>query len=237
MDSKVENVPEGLCPEELGDKTILLLETGSMAHILSHRVERVFLGKKDGVCLKVMEVTPFEYNTPDKIYQLDNIFLLENLIKMIFFNIRVIPAIKDYQMLVTPIFANNMILGSNEQYYIEMPFGQYYLKEMQESIQSKGFVLEATSRYKENIIKSDLFNDNVDYISDFGKSAPNQVREKYIQLVSRCLSLLEDNNFVEFNKEVIRKINTKNSGHIRERDSIETNPYITFKDIWLDNNS
>ena len=236
IDDQIEHVPSGVSCRNLDENICLRLKGESSAHILCHSISKVFLGQKDGVYVKAIEARPFEYNSQAHLYQMEDIFLFENLVRMIGFRFRVIPAVDGYETLITPIRLSSDMLrygDGNEEYYIEMPFADY-MAAMQEDLRKDGVVYDAVGRYKDQVIESTVFDANVDYIAGVTGGEKTEVRDKYKKLVKKCLEILGNETYKEFTQDVLRKVDEERSNGFIVRNPFERNPYITRRDIRLD---
>ena len=216
---------------QLQQQECLSLKNDSVRiHILNHRIKKIFLGEVNEQKVKVIEAVPFECNSKDSLYDIDDIFMLENIVSMINFNSRVLEATTGYEILVTPINPSATFLRfsfRNEQYYIEMPFGNLLL-DMSNILHTEGYIDSAFDKYYEQIIHSPLFGENVEYISDVNKKAKSDVEIKYQQLIKKCLELLQDSKYKEFNLFVLQRTDEeKGKDYTYRRDAIDLNPYTT----------
>lgn len=232
---QVKHVPDGMQGQNLDSAVCLHLKDKYPAHILDHRIVKIFLGQIEGQYVKALEAVPFECNTPDQLYKIDDMFFLENLVRMIALNLRVIPAVSGYEMLITPITPTGDMFWyghRNEPYYIEMPFAEH-LEEMWNALHSNGLIPDAVERYRDKIVDSALFRTNVEYIADITGEGSSRIRNKYIQFVEKCLELLSEKNYQKFNLDILEKVNIERTATFRNRDIIDLNPYITYRDIRL----
>ena len=206
------------------------------AHFISHRIERIFLGKINNDFVKAIEAVPFECNTPNCLYQIDDMFFLENLIRMIGLHLRVLPAIKGYESLITPISLGIEELKyslMDNQYYIEMPFGDC-IDSMKEALCCAGWIPDALDQYEKLILESELFHENIMYIANIRKEKQlSTIQDKYKQLIHQCLELLSCERYSEFNRTVLETAKKEESNRFREHDPIGNNPYITFRNVRL----
>lgn len=233
--NEVDSKPEGILAQNLDEVECFALVESTGPHILDHRAKRVFLGEKDGCFVKVIEFEPFQYNDPNNLYKVDDIFVLETLIHTINAKFRVLLAMDEYADLITPSGHSENLLDSCRPYYIELPFGDY-LPDMKERLLHDGFIRDAVHEFETNIIQSDLFSENVNYIADYAGKSPSEIRVKYTKLVHMCLTLLQDEQYKEFNRSILKRVDAFYS--ITDKlSSFENSPYFTFKSLLLDNNS
>lgn len=205
-------------------------------HILNHRIENIFLGRKGNRYVKALKAIPFKSNSPDLLYELDDIFMLENIIRMIELNWRVIPAMRGYEILVTPINSCNELAKfgvQNEQYYIEMPFKDL-ISEMSKNLHSESYIPNAVDRYYEQIIQSKRFTSNIDYIKEIKNEKKKSIQDEYQKLVKKCLELLENQRYKTFNISLLEKIKKEKESNKQEKNPIDNNPYIVYKSIFLE---
>lgn len=220
----------------LNDEECFKLKYEGSKHILNHRIKKVFLGRCGNQYLKVIEAIPFECNSPDFLYEIDDIFVLENMIRMIVLNLRVIPAMKGYEILVTPIVSSNQLFNygaKNEPYYIEMPFADFML-EMSATLHNDGYIQNAIDKYYEQVSESVLFTTNVDYIKDITTGNKSLIQDKYQQLIKKCLELLGDVRYKKFNESILERLDKEKESDFRKRDLIGYNSYIAYKSILSD---
>lgn len=232
---KVEQIPPDVQAKDLSRETCLDLMGNHSTHLLSHRITRIFLGKVDETFVKAIEAVPFECNIPNQLYQIEDLFFLEALVRMINLQIRVLPAAEGYEILVTPISSSIDELNYSywdKRYYIEMPFWKHQ-DEMRETLRSTGLISNAIDKYEKLIVGSDLFRENVSYIASTKMKQPQEIQKKYKQLVHKCLELLSDEAYKEFNLDVLRKADAEETNSFRERDPIDCNPYITYRNVRL----
>ena len=206
------------------------------AHILNHRIEKILLGKKGNQYVKAVKAIPFECNSRNLLCDVADIFMLENIICMIELNWRVIPAVRGYEILVTPIGSCGKLAQCgiiNQQYYIEMPFGDL-MSEMSTTLHGEGYIQNAVDKYYKQIIQSNRFTENIDYIKEVTNEKETSIQKKYQQIVKKCLELLEDQKYKIFNKSILKKIETEKTSNGKDKDSVENNPYIVYKSIYLE---
>lgn len=233
---KAEHVPPDIQSRTLLSTDCFDLMGKHSTHLLSHRATHIFLGKVDNVFVKAIEAVPFECNTSDRLYRIDDLFFIENLIQMINLRLRVLPATEGYEILATPIGLSIDELKYNlrdNQYYVEMPFGEH-LDQMRETLRSTGWISNALGKYEKLILHSGLFHENIRYIANINMEHPPKIQVKYEMLIHKCLELLGNEIYKEFNQNVINKMDAAERTYsFRERDPIEINPYITFKNARL----
>lgn len=220
----------------LDDKICFELERGPDSHILNHRIKKIFLGKKGNQYVKVVEAIPFECNHPNLLYDIDDIFMLENIIRMIELSLRVIPATKGYEILVTPISSysqlNQYAIGK-QQYYIEMPFAEL-ISELSTILHNDGYIPNAIDEYYEQVKQSETFVSNVNYIQDITNKKESAIRSQYQQIVKKCLELLENEKYRKFNISILEIIEKEKTFELVENNLIENNPFIAYESIFLD---
>lgn len=230
--NEVDSKPEGILAQNLDEVGCFAFVKYTDPHILDHRAKRVFLGEKDGHFFKVIEFEPFQYNTPNNLYKVDDIFVLETLIHAINANFRVLPAMDEYADLITPSGHSENLLDSCRPYYIELPFGDY-LSDMKDRLEHDGFIRDAVHEFETNIIQSDLFSENANYIADYTGKSPSEIKVKYAKLVHMCLTLLQDEQYKEFNRSILERVDAFYS--ITDKlSSFENSPYFTFKSLLLE---
>lgn len=233
---EIRHVPSDIPVQNLDESDCLCLKAIGNAHILSHRMTQVFLGKKNGTYVKAIAAVPFECNMPNDLYEMDDIFLLENIIRMINLNLRVIPAVKGYETLITPVDSGIDYFSygeRNDPYYIEMPFA-FCASEIEKILHKDGFVPRAVEKYLDLIVRSQLFDANVEYIVDITGESPTKVCDKYKSLVTKCLELLSAEKYKEFNQEIISKLDDIKTREFRDPSLTEHNAYVSYRDILLE---
>jgi len=205
-------------------------------HILNHRIEKIFLGKKGDQYVKAVKAIPFQCNSPVSLYEIDDIFMLENVIRMIESSLWIIPVVKGYEKLVTPISSCGTLAQNgvrNEQYYIEIPFRDLG-SEMSMALHHEGYIHNAVDRYYEYIIQSDQFSSNIDYIKEVTNEKEISIQNQYQQIVKKCLELLEEQKYEIFNRSIMEKIEKESVADSKEKDPVDNNPYIVFKSVYLE---
>ena len=233
--NKVDSKPKSIQAENLDGVECFALVESTDLHILDHRAKRVFLGEKDGCFVKVIEFEPFQYNDPNNLYKVDDIFILEALIPVINMNFNALPAMDEYGILITPYSQTEILLDSRRPYFIELPFGDY-LSDMKKRLERDGFIRGAVHEFEANIIQSGLFSENVNYIADYAGKSPAEIKVKYAQLVHMCLTLLEDEQYKEFNQSILQYSNAipPTSDKLA---FFKSDPYFTFKSLLFHNGS
>ncbi len=226
---------DGIRATDLNDKKCIKYGRRGCQHILDHKINKLFLGQIDGQYVKVISAVPFKCNSLDSLYEIEDIFMLENVIRMIKLNLRIIPAVRGYEALVTPInFGSQLFYNvlTCEQYYIEMPFNDI-MSEMAEILLDEGYIPNSVEKYYGQVLESTLFTANIDYIRDITNEKKSLIQDKYQQIVRKCLELLGDEKYKEFNKDILAKLDREIS-NLRNIDVIEQSPYCSFKNIMSD---
>lgn len=138
----------------------------------------------------------------------------------------------EYADLITPSGHSENLLDSCRPYYIELPFGDY-LSDMKDRLEHDGFIRDAVHEFETNIIQSDLFSENANYIADYTGKSPSEIKVKYAKLVHMCLTLLQDEQYKEFNRSILERVDAFYS--ITDKlSSFENSPYFTFKSLLLE---
>lgn len=227
----------GECPSSSyfrNSNTLLKLSSNKKIHIINHRIKSIFFIKKGKNLLEIIEATPFDCNdSNEKSFKLDDYALIEKVIRMIFLNLRGIPAFEGYESLGTPCTNQFSIYSFNtfdRWKTIELPFEEF-LEEMKLSLLEKNYIENAYNKYFDKMTKSKLFSYNLDYITDVTGNSKSDVESLYKDIIKQILELLQDNKNVEIITVLNRFYNEKSKQVFISRDHDFYNDYIAFNYI------
>ncbi len=199
-------------------------------HILSHKVEKMFVGRIDDKYFKIIETTPYYSNGKNIICEKDDYAILDDFICAIFYNLRCINLSKDFLNLCTPIQSS---IGFKEYTrggvsMIELPFENDQMSIIKHELIENGKVLNAKERFLNEVINSDKFKINTKYISQYQDASEHFIKEKYIQLIEKLLVLISNGNYEKYIINILEWCNNHVNFRNGFNEYIENNHYITF---------
>ena len=107
------------------------------------------------------------------------------------------------------------------------------MSEMAGILHEEGYIPNSVEKYFGQVLESTLFTANIDYIRDITNETKSLIQDKYQQIVRKCLELLGDEKYKEFNKDILTKLDNEKS-NFGKIDVIEQSPYSSFRNIMLD---
>jgi len=198
-------------------------------HVLYHKAKRLFLGKIGELYYKFIEATPFYSNNTDLECEKDNYTILDDVVCAIYFELRCINIFSSYMELSTPLSSSASIHSFNhKKSMIELPFEETHTYKLKQNLINCGYFAEDVESFISEVLKSNKYAMNVEYISNYQNKKEEIIKEKYSDFIRKIVLLLSDENKAEYIKTILKWCENHGNFHSGFYEYIEHNHYMYF---------
>lgn len=197
-------------------------------NLISHKIERIYVVKNEEDeyyhCIKAV---PFQTTDPNESYEKDDYIILNDFIYAILRkdndNMYMLSNKKNDSLSI-PLHDREIVDQMNM--VIPLPFDKNELKKLIEEKTIDTLIIED---FLERVCSTEMFSKNVDYISRYRKTKPNDITKLYNKALRELLMLLTSDHYKSYMEDWVSIYSNDTFGYQSSLgDIIDFNSYVTF---------